>query len=179
MRKFLAILSLGYLIVSNPVIAADEPKATQAAPRSLTAVELQANDYAGWLQQQMKKMDALLEKVRQSQNPQERQTLMQQYAMALQITNTLSSTVQPYLGGVAAPASAHKMGGMMRAKKEGKKMGGCMMMQGGQSASGSGNDHSAHGSATESAAVAATDDDGDEEAKASTEDAPSEHEGHH
>jgi len=125
MRKFLALLSLSYLIVSNPVIAADEPKATQAAPRSLTAVELQANDYAGWLQQQMKKMDALLEKVRQSQSAQERQALMQQYAMALQITNTLSNAVQPYLGGVAAPASAHKIGGMMRAKKGSKKMGGC------------------------------------------------------
>jgi hypothetical protein len=99
MRRLLAALLLSQLAIA-PYRSAAAELAVEAPPATvgLTQSEVQANDYLAWLQEQMRRMDTILEKVRRSESRHERRDLLRQYATALRVANALTNAVDPSLG---------------------------------------------------------------------------------
>ncbi len=145
MRRLLAALLLSHLAVAPYRSAAAEPPA--AAPRAAlapTPSEVQTNDYVAWLQEQMRRMDAILDKVRRSESRHERRDLLRQYALALRVTNALTNAVDPALGTLGSGPAARAG---MKPVGKGKKMA-CPMMDAKapprEAASAPGSEHEAH-----------------------------------
>jgi len=107
-RIYLTAMVLACLAATpSRSMAADPPGASLQTGTAPTSGDAQVNDYVGWLQEQMRRMDAILERVRGTESPSERRDLMRDYAMALQVTNALTRALDPYLGIPALRAKAN------------------------------------------------------------------------
>ena len=120
MKRLAMVLSISALVVlpaRSGSTAAAEPGAG-GPPQAAVSAAPDVDEYLGWLQQQMRKMDALIQRVRTSTSPEERREQMREYAIALEVTNALTRAVDPHVGSPTAPAK--EMCSMMKGKAEGK-----------------------------------------------------------
>ena len=113
LAAILSIVALAALYAPSPTAAAEAEGPNDTAAPAAPAVD----EYLGWLQQQMRRMDALLQQVRSSASPEQRRERMHEYAVALEVTNALTRAVDPHVGAPAAPAK--EMCAMMKGKDVG------------------------------------------------------------
>jgi hypothetical protein len=162
MNKFLAGLLAGCALLALPAVHAADP-AGSALP---IEYEL-ANDFAARLQAHLQQTGQILQQLRQTTDPGERDRLMQSYFKAVHTAVSISHTMQRLLDSGKGMAGERKMG--MGMKGGGKCSCGMMPERAGKKAG--------------KAAPAQQAEQGDgapgQESEADGEDAPGEHEGHH
>jgi len=124
MQKCLANLLAGCALFAIPAVYAADP-ATPALP---IEYEL-ANDFAARLQAHLQQTGQILQQLRQTTDPGERDRLMQSYFKSVHTAVSISHTMQQLLDGGKGMAGERKMGmgmkdkcscGMMR-ERSGKK----------------------------------------------------------
>jgi len=160
MLKRLLFLVAGCALLVVPVAYS----AAQAAATLPVEYEL-VNDFAARLQTHLQQTAKILEQLRQTTDPGERQKLMNAYLAAVRTTAHITHTMQQLLDGGKGMAGERKMGGGMM--KDGK----CAMMDeraGGKAGEAAPKSAAARGDATNRPAP-----------DADSEGAGDEHEGHH
>jgi hypothetical protein len=174
MNKLSIGLSLIWLLAGSPISpAAEEAQVAQKAGASLSIEQQLFNDFAARLEQHLHKTAALLAKIRQTDDPQERQKLMKEYAQAQKTTAKITQAMD----SLSASGGMMMMGGR---KMSGAMMGGgmkcgCGMMKqhaGDQTAAQSGG-HEGHDAGASAPEKEGTGDDSDEAKQEATG-----HEGH-
>lgn len=168
MRRLIAFTLLAF-VGALPALAEDQPMPVEQQLLS---------DFAARLEMHMHKTAALLQKIRETQDPQERDKLMKDYQKSMRTTMKIDQLMRQVAGGDddMGMASMKKGGGMMK----GKKMGGmcaCMMGKKGGKKAAAGGDaeadaHAGHGDADDAPETAA-------EAEQDGAAAADEHAGHH
>ncbi len=158
-NRLLALVVVSSLLLVPVAYAADQSAATVPVEYELV------NDFAARLQTHLQQTSTILEQLRQTTDPVEREKLMNAYLAAVRTTAHITQTMQQLLdGGKDMGGKGMKGGGMM-------KDGECAMMSEGKGGKG---DKAAKKSpaAGEGSADRTTPD-------ADSEDAADEHEGHH
>jgi hypothetical protein len=168
-----ASLLLSSLILVLPLLS-------KAADEAVLPIEQQLfNDFAVRMQDQLHRSAALLDKIAQSKDAQQRGRLMSEYHKSMRTTMKIDHLMHQVAGGGDADTQQADGGMMMK----GKKMGGmsCCSMMGkkgagkaavrGDAATSSAEDHAAHSGGDDSPAT--------EPAEGGEEPAANEHEKHH
>jgi hypothetical protein len=141
MAKRILLLCLFALATSRAALAAEEPS-NPGQPAALSVEQQLYNDFAARLEQHFHKTAAILAKIRQTTDAQERQKLVNEYAQAMQTTHKVNQAMMAFAGKPSGMAGGKKMGkGMMGG-------GGCKMMKQ-HAASAQGADDAAAGEADE------------------------------
>ena len=156
------------LVVLLVTVWCDQPAFLTAAETDTPPIEQKLfDDVAARMQEQLHSTAGLLDKIRQSHSPKERDGLVLEYHKSMKTTMAIDRLIHEIRE--SANDSEQDKGKMMKGKKMGGSMGCCMM---GKKPSGKqSTDESAHG-----ATASSSTDDEQENNKASPQD---EHEGHH
>jgi hypothetical protein len=120
MRRAITMTLLACLALALPALAADD---------ALPLEQQLFNDFAARLQEHLHKSAALLEKIRQSSDAQQRGKLMKDYQQNMRTTMKINHLMHQVTGDDAA-MGMKKGGGMMKGKKMGGGMSCCSMVMG-------------------------------------------------